>query len=142
MSAARSTRAPPTWRWKKSRLRTSGSRWNSGLDPAAPTEHHVESGRQSNDHDSAGDQARGPAEARVGHVLAEPARHRGGYGDDRGPAGELLHDGVQAGVLQREVGLEDRGDHVAKRLSPLRDAQDMVVQVGIPACLLYTSDAA
>ena len=64
-----------------------------------------------------------------GHVLAVEAGDRGRDGDDRGPAGDLLHDHVQPVALDRQVGLEDRGDQVAQRLGPLGGPQDVVVDV-------------
>ena len=33
--------------------------------------------------------------------------------------------------MQRQVGLEDAGDHVAQRLRPLRRPQDVIVEVGV-----------
>src|SRR5262249_30238044 len=45
--------------------------------------------------------------------------------------GQLLHDGVEPGILQRQIGFENGCDHVAQRLRPFRYAKHVVVQVGV-----------
>src|SRR6478735_7087015 len=102
-------------------------------DPALAPEDAVERDGHAGDDGRAEEDAPGPTEPGVGHVLAEPPRHGGRDGDDRGPAGELLHHRVEPGVLQRQVGLEDRRHHVAQRLGPLGSPEDVVVEVVVEA---------
>ena len=80
-------------------------------------------------------------EARVRDVHAVVAGDEGGHGDDRGPAGDLLHDLVLAVVAQAEVGLDDRADEVAQRVGRLADAQDVVVDVLVVGVELFGDGA-
>src|SRR6266540_4996842 len=98
-------------------------------EPVFSFEGEIEQRGQGGDEGGGGRESPVAGVAGVGQVLAVEAGDRGGYRDDRRPAGHLLHDEVHPVGLHGQVGLDGRGDQVAQGFGPFGGAQHVVVDV-------------
>ena len=73
-------------------------------------------------------ETRGRALQREGHVHPDEAGDQGGHGDDRGPAGQLLHGLVEPHVVQGQAGVEDRGEGLAQPVGGVGDPVVVLVE--------------